>query len=244
MTIFWSTSSVAIAMKQPTIEHPVSPRFFFPRWRLLLSVKTKIAINQTLLWLNLCNGEMQSGTEHLHRNGIIFKTHLCRMSNCVFFTDFLHWNVISPACSRDQGGLFQNRWSGSHCGSLSVTAMLAAASVQSGVPHVIKTWLIFRTLLLTISATNGDRERASDFQQPVNFKVTTCHPLTWPKQEVFTLTGMCFFAGWRKWEMWKCDRYWHSKLREVWGGHLSEERRGGKEEICWKTKSESGGERE
>lgn len=65
MMIFWSTSSVAIAVKQPTIEHPANPRFFFPRWRLLLSVKTKIAINQKekrLLWLYLRNGEMQSGT--------------------------------------------------------------------------------------------------------------------------------------------------------------------------------------
>lgn len=65
--------------------------------------------------------------------------------------------------SRCQDGLFQNRWSGSHFGSLSVTAMLAAVSVQSGVPHVIKTWLIIRMLLLTISATNGEREREREW---------------------------------------------------------------------------------
>lgn len=139
--------------------------------------------------------------------------------------------------SRCQGGLFQNRWSGSHYGSLSVTAMLAAVSVQSGVPHVIKTWLIFRMLLLTISTANGERERENGFQQPVHFKLTTCHPLTWWKQEVLMVIRVyfCPLEKTRNVKMW-------SLLTELRKGSRRPSVRGKEKledkELSWKTKSE------
>lgn len=43
-------------MKQPTITHPVNPNFFFTVLRLLVSVRTKIAIDQNKtrqLWLRV-----------------------------------------------------------------------------------------------------------------------------------------------------------------------------------------------
>lgn len=72
----------------------------------------------------------------------------------------------------------------------SVSDSNAGSSVGAiWVPHVIKTWLIFRTLLLTISTANGESEGERFLKKIMNLrsdflcKTTMCQVLTSWKQE-------------------------------------------------------------